>query len=72
MQAGYFGWAPWFTDFPPGTSVLDLGFGQGELLRNLRDRKCDTHGLEFDRGLVEKFQAEGYDVCAGSAEALPY
>ncbi len=72
MLTEYYGWAPWFTDFPQGTKVLDLGFGRGDLLRDLRDRKCDTYGLEFDRRLVEKFQAEGFNVCLGRAEELPY
>jgi methionine biosynthesis protein MetW len=48
---------------PPGSRVLDLGCGDGELLALLRDKKgCSGYGIEFDNANVLKSVQRGVDV----------
>ncbi|HXH05504.1 MAG TPA: class I SAM-dependent methyltransferase [Vicinamibacterales bacterium] len=61
-----------FTEFPTGARVLDVGFGEGDQLRRLRDAGCRVVGLEPDPALARRVRREGYAVCRGTAERLPF
>jgi len=53
----------------PGTRVLDIGCGSGELLAVLRDtRQVDARGLELDGGRVSDAVARGLSVVQGNAD----
>jgi methionine biosynthesis protein MetW len=53
----------------PGTRVLDLGCGEGELLAWLRDHKnVDARGVEQVGGLAQKAIARGVSVYQGDLE----
>jgi methionine biosynthesis protein MetW len=52
----------------PGSTVLDIGCGDGELLAALRDeRGCDARGLEIDPANVGECVARGLSVIQGDA-----
>jgi SAM-dependent methyltransferase len=54
-------------------SLLDVGCGDGELLRAAAGSGCRTClGLEVDDALVAARRDEGLDVRIGRAEALPF
>ncbi|WP_276981729.1 glycosyltransferase [Ferrimicrobium acidiphilum] len=46
-------------------SVLDIGCGQGALMRRLRAQGKQVHGLDSDPRLVGRLNAEGFDVIQG-------
>ncbi len=53
----------------PGSRVLDVGCGDGELMAALRDEKAvDARGLELDTGDVAKAVARGLSVVQGDAD----
>jgi methionine biosynthesis protein MetW len=53
----------------PGSTVLDIGCGDGELLAALRDeRGCDARGLEIDPANVGECVARGLSVIQGDAD----
>jgi methionine biosynthesis protein MetW len=53
----------------PGSIVLDIGCGDGELLAALRDeRGCDARGLEIDPANVGECVARGLSVIQGDAD----
>ena len=53
----------------PGSRVLDIGCGDGELLDLLfRTRKCDARGIEIDMALVTRAVAHGMPVMQGDAD----
>ena len=53
----------------PGSRVLDLGCGDGELLAALRDeRGCDARGMEIDPENVADCVARGLSVIQGDAD----
>lgn len=52
-----------------GSSVLDIGCGDGTLLAALRDSKhCDTRGMEIDPANVGACVARGLSVIQGDAD----
>jgi SAM-dependent methyltransferase len=53
-------------------SVLDVGCGDGSFLRQAAQQGCAVAGIETDAAHVAALQAEGIDVRAGRAEALPF
>jgi methionine biosynthesis protein MetW len=53
----------------PGTRVLDLGCGEGELLAWLKEHKqVDARGVEFQSARVQKAIARGVSVYQGDLE----
>ena len=53
----------------PGSSVLDVGCGDGTLLAALRDEKrCDARGMELDTADVGTCVAKGLSVIQGDAD----
>jgi len=53
----------------PGSRVLDIGCGDGELMAALRDEKqVDARGLELDAGDVARAVARGLSVVQGDAD----
>ena len=53
----------------PGTRVLDLGCGEGELLAWLKEHKqVDARGVEFQSSRVQKAIARGVSVYQGDLE----
>ena len=54
----------------PGSSVLDLGCGDGELLALLvRDRKSRVQGIEIDEQAIYKCVARGLSVLHGDIDS---
>lgn len=53
----------------PGSSVLDVGCGDGALLAALRAMGCDARGMEIDPANVAECVARGLSVIQGDADA---
>lgn len=57
------------TNVAPGTSLLDVGCGDGTLMAALRDEKgCDARGMELDPANVGKCVGRGLSVIQGDAD----
>ncbi len=52
----------------PGSRVLDIGCGDGELMAVLGQSGCDARGMEIDAELVERCVARGLSVVQGDAD----
>jgi SAM-dependent methyltransferase len=61
-----------FASFPPGSRVLDVGFGPGEEMRAVLRRGCKVVGIEYDHALAAEGRAGGLLVCRAAAEHLPF
>jgi SAM-dependent methyltransferase len=61
-----------FADFPPGSRVLDIGFGSGQQMRRLAADGCRPYGVEYARELAARGHANGLHVCRAKAEELPF
>jgi methionine biosynthesis protein MetW len=54
----------------PGTSVLDLGCGEGDLLHRLaRENKCRVQGIEIDDKAIHRCVAKGLSVLQGDIDS---
>jgi methionine biosynthesis protein MetW len=53
---------------PPGSKVLDVGCGEGDLLRLLETRGVDGRGIELSREGVNHCVAKGLAVVQGDAD----
>lgn len=61
-----------FADYPSGARVLDVGFGDGTLMRRLVASGCLAIGIEPDERLVTRAAARGLCVLQARAEGLPF
>lgn len=53
----------------PGSRVLDVGCGEGDLMAVLeQDSGCDARGIEIDPSCVERCVARGLSVVQGDAD----
>ena len=53
----------------PGTSVLDLGCGDGKLLEHLRDRRgCSGRGVDIEEGAIRACLEKGISVFQGDLD----
>jgi SAM-dependent methyltransferase len=57
---------------PAGGKVLDVGCGDGTLIRALRHEGFAVAGVEISDELVSRSRAGGLDVRQGVAESLPF
>ncbi len=58
--------------FPPGSFVIDIGFGYGGSLEDHLARGGRGVGIEIDEQLLKDARARGLDVVKAPAEALPF
>lgn len=56
----------------PGSQILDIGCGHGELMTDLRQRGHRVQGVEIDKRLVAECCEAGLSVRHGRAEELPF
>jgi SAM-dependent methyltransferase len=61
-----------FANFPPGSRVLDVGFGGGGQMRRVRRTGGVPFGIEYDSSLTTDAHAAGLQVCRAKAEWLPF
>jgi methionine biosynthesis protein MetW len=58
-----------FDFIKPGSSVLDLGCGDGELLAALaKEKRCKVQGIEIDEQAIYKCVAKGISVLHGDID----
>jgi len=51
--------------FPPGSSILEVGPGMGDLMRQAKTQGYEVRGLELSAFAVQQLQAQGLDVMQG-------
>jgi demethylmenaquinone methyltransferase/2-methoxy-6-polyprenyl-1,4-benzoquinol methylase len=56
----------------PGTRVLDLGCGTGDLVRELDERGYDAVGLDLSEGMLGAAHGVAAPLVAGDAAVLPF
>jgi SAM-dependent methyltransferase len=56
----------------PGSRILDVGCGDGELLEALQGDGFDAVGVEIDLQLIAAATARGVRASFGTAESLPF
>jgi SAM-dependent methyltransferase len=61
-----------FASFPPGSHVLDVGFGPGTEMRAVIRHGCTVVGIEYDHTLAVRGRIDGLTVCRAAAESLPF
>lgn len=61
-----------YTDFPPGSRVLDVGFGDGGQLLEAAANGCSAVGIDPDPASVDRARSQGLEVQQGTAESLPF
>ena len=52
----------------PGSRLIDVGCGDGELMDVLRGKGCDARGIEIDGANVSLAVARGLSVIQGDAD----
>lgn len=55
---------------PPGSAILDIGCGPGDLLATLPE--YDRHGIDISDAYISLACEKGLKAIVGNAEALPY
>ncbi len=60
-----------FTEFPPGSIVIDVGCGYGDLLERLTKQGCRAIGVEVNDEAIAQCHSRGLRVLKAPAEALP-
>ena len=68
----YFGTERYFSGFPPGAVVLDVGCGTGYDLQKLLDRGCTGWGVEVHEPSLAAGLEKGRPLLRAPAEALPF
>lgn len=61
-----------FREFAAGARVLDVGFGEGLEMDDLRAAGCEAVGVDFSEASVRLGRARGLDVQRAPAESLPF
>ena len=60
-----------FADVPPGSSVLEIGPGRGDLAELCLARKMEYHAVEPNPGLAESLRSRGAKVVCAKVPPLP-
>lgn len=61
-----------YSDFPRGSRVLDVGFGDGQQMLDAVANGCSAVGIDPDPTSVERARARGLEVHTATAESLPF
>ena len=55
----------------PGTKIMDIGCGNGNLLLRARERGCEPHGITVSRSQMQRCSAAGLHVKVCSFQSIP-